>query len=201
MGKRRRNRPGGREVSLRFEDYRSLAAMKDDRNFLADLGPRMGEYQWHSYELADEPELRDLRFDRHRMWERMVGLAGRAERLKVGLESVFLDPDRVEGEKHSRKYRFVVDRIRYLLDDSFLAELERRLDECALRAYREQRWRVAKIALATLIMVVNRGLPDVPLAYCPLLVRIFEGSYLDYQADEKARKAAGRPPWIPPEAR
>ncbi|MFQ5812987.1 MAG: hypothetical protein ACE5I2_07345 [Anaerolineae bacterium] len=200
MGKRRRNQPG-REVSLRFEDYRSLAAMKDDRNFLADLGPRMGEYQWHSYELADEPELRDLRFDRRCMWERMVGLAGRAERLKVGLEPVVLDPDRVEEEKHSRKYRFVVDRIRYLLDDSFLAELERRLDECALRAYREQRPRAAKIALATLIMVVNRGLPDVPLAYCPLLVRIFEASYLDYQADEKARQAAGLPPWIPPEAR
>jgi len=196
MGKRQRNRPG-REVSLRFEDYHSLAAMKDDRNFLADLGPRMGEYQWHSYELADELELRDLRFDRRRMWERMVGLAGRAERLKVGLEPVILDPHRVVEEKHSRKYLFITGRIRYLLDDSFLAELERRLDECALRAYREQRPRVAKIALATLIMVVNRGLPDVPLAYCPLLVRIFEANYLDYQADEKARL----PPWIPPEAR
>lgn len=200
MGKRRRNRPG-REVSLRFEDYRSLAVMKDNRSFLADLEPRMGEYQWHSCELADEPELRDLRFDRRRMWERMVGLAGRAERLKVGLEPVVLDPHRVEEQKHARKYLFITGRIRYVLDDSFLAELERRLDECALRAYRDQRPRAAKIALATLIMVVNRGLPDVPLAYCPLLVRIFEASYLDYRADEKARKAAGLPPWIPPEAR
>lgn len=200
MGKRRRNRPG-RKVRLRFEDYRSLAAVKGDRNFLADLGPRMGEYQWHSYELADEPELRDLRFDRHRMWKRMVGLAGRADRLKVGLEPVNLDPGRVVQGKHSRKYLFITDRIRYLLDDSFLTELERRLDECALRAYREQRPRAAKIALATLIMVVNRGLPDVPLARCPLLVRIFEANYRDYWADEKARKAAGLPPWIPPEAR
>ena len=188
-------------MSLRFEDYRSLAAVKDEPNFLADLGPRMGEYQWHSYELADEPELCDLRFDRHRMWERMVGMAGQAERLKVGLEPVALDPDRAGRDKHNRKHQFSVGRIRYLLGDPFLAELERRLDECALRAYRQRRPRVTKIALATLILVVNRGLPDVPLAYCPLLVRIFEASYLDYRADEERRKAADLPPWVPPEAR